>query len=120
MGPPCVRKTIAVCPAVVLSLRETVFGALKDIEFDGCILLETYNSSIDNFAYQRGMFHDVCPDGREFTRKGFAFVRKHLSSKIGYPSFQGVSRETGGFLKQPDFLHERIKILFSQKKEFLR
>lgn len=57
---------------------EAVFSALKEIRFDGYILLETYNSSIDDFAYQRGMFHNVCPDGREFTRKGFAFVRKHL------------------------------------------
>lgn len=57
---------------------ETVFDTLKEIQFDGCILLETYNSTIDDFAYQRGMFHNVCPDGREFVRQGFAFVRKHL------------------------------------------
>jgi hypothetical protein len=32
--------------------------------------------------------------------------------------FKGVSRETGEGVKQLGFLHERIKMLFSQKKGF--
>lgn len=55
-----------------------VFGALREIGFDGMILFETYNSSIGTFAYDRGMFHDVCPDGAEFVRRSLAFVRAGL------------------------------------------
>ena len=40
---------------------ESVFTTLKEIEFDGFIMLETYNSSIGDFSYQRGIFLDVCP-----------------------------------------------------------
>lgn len=54
---------------------EAVFGALADIGFDGYVGLETYNSSLDDFAFERGMFHNVCPDGRAFVREGVAFLR---------------------------------------------
>lgn len=52
-----------------------VFDALDQIAFDGHIILETYNSSIGDFAWRRGMFHDVCPDGRAFVREGLAFLK---------------------------------------------
>ena len=55
-----------------------VFAALKQIAFDGYVLLEAYNSSIGDFAYERGMFHNVCPDAAEFVREGLAFVRAGL------------------------------------------
>ena len=56
-----------------------VFTALRDITFDGYVLLEAYNSTLGDFAFRRGMFHDVCPDGEEFARTGLAFVRRGLA-----------------------------------------
>jgi D-psicose/D-tagatose/L-ribulose 3-epimerase len=53
-----------------------VFATLYEISFDGYIGLETYNSSIDDFAFQRGMFHNLCPDGRTFVREGIAFLKQ--------------------------------------------
>jgi D-psicose/D-tagatose/L-ribulose 3-epimerase len=52
-----------------------VFGALADIGFDGYVGLETYNSSLNDFAFERGMFHNLCPDGRAFVREGVAFLK---------------------------------------------
>jgi D-psicose/D-tagatose/L-ribulose 3-epimerase len=57
---------------------DQVFVALRDIAFDGYVMLEAYNSSLDDFAQRRGMFHNVCPDGEEFARTGLAFVRRGL------------------------------------------
>ncbi len=55
---------------------DNLFKALKQHRFNGCFILETYNSSLRNgdFAFSRGMFHDVCPDGDEFVRKGVDFI----------------------------------------------
>ena len=61
---------------------EAMFGALREIAFDGPILLESYNSSLGDFAYRRGMFHDVCPDADDFVRRGFAFIRSQLDHGI--------------------------------------
>ena len=55
---------------------ETVFSVLREIGFNGYIGLESYNSAIDDFAIQRGMFHNVCPDGRVFAERGIAFLRR--------------------------------------------
>ena len=55
-----------------------VFRALREIRFDGYICLETYNSSIGDFAFERGMFHDVCPDPEAYIRQGFAFLKAGL------------------------------------------
>jgi D-psicose/D-tagatose/L-ribulose 3-epimerase len=52
-----------------------VFRTLNQINFQGYIIFESYNSSIGDFAYQRGMFHNVCPDGVTFVREALAFVR---------------------------------------------
>jgi D-psicose/D-tagatose/L-ribulose 3-epimerase len=57
---------------------DDVFGALRDISFDGYVLLEAYNSALGDFAFRRGMFHNVCPDGAAFARQGLAFVRRNL------------------------------------------
>lgn len=54
---------------------DDVFTALHQIGFDGYMTMETYNSSIDDFAYRRGMFHNVCPDGAAFVRQGLAFMQ---------------------------------------------
>ncbi|OGV55284.1 MAG: hypothetical protein A2X45_15430 [Lentisphaerae bacterium GWF2_50_93] len=59
---------------------EDMFRALKRHGFDGCFILETYNSSLrgGDFAFSRGMFHDVCPDGDEFVKKGMSFLKGNL------------------------------------------
>ncbi|MEZ4719664.1 MAG: hypothetical protein R2851_26800 [Caldilineaceae bacterium] len=54
---------------------DDVFAALCDIGFDGYMTMETYNSSIGDFAFRRGMFHNVCPDGMAFVHQGMAFLQ---------------------------------------------
>jgi D-psicose/D-tagatose/L-ribulose 3-epimerase len=54
---------------------ETVFRTLAEIGFDGTVGLETYNSSLGDFAFERGIFQDLCPDGRAFVEKGTSFLR---------------------------------------------
>ena len=54
----------------------TIFDALREIRFDGYIILESYNSSIPGFAESHGMFHNVCPDGDRFVREGLGFLRR--------------------------------------------
>jgi len=55
-----------------------VFAGLADIDFEGYVLLESYNSAQGDFAQRRAMFHDVCPDPAAFVRQGFAFIRSQL------------------------------------------
>jgi len=55
---------------------DDVFAALHEIGFDGYVIMETYNSSAGDFAFSRGMFHNVCPDGDEFVRGGLEFLRE--------------------------------------------
>jgi len=55
-----------------------VFQALDEIKFDGYVIMEAYNSSIPGFAWQRGMFHDVCPEPRAFIRQGLKFLQEGL------------------------------------------
>ncbi len=57
---------------------DATFTALREIGFDGYVILESYNSSLGDFAVRRGMFHDVCPDGEAFIRDGLAFVKHGL------------------------------------------
>ena len=56
----------------------TIFSALKKSRFDGCVILESYNSSLGDFAFRRGMFQDVCPDGDQFVRDGLAFLKRFV------------------------------------------
>jgi D-psicose/D-tagatose/L-ribulose 3-epimerase len=53
---------------------KAVFSALKEMGFDGPLILESYNSALGDFAYRRGMLHNVCPDGYAFVRQGLAFL----------------------------------------------
>jgi D-psicose/D-tagatose/L-ribulose 3-epimerase len=55
---------------------EEMFNALRDIGYDGYVGLEGYNSGIGDFAFQRGMFHNLCPDGPAFVRKGIGYLRE--------------------------------------------
>lgn len=52
-----------------------LFGALRETAFQGYVILEAYNSSLGDFALERGMFHNVCPDGEAFVRRGLEFLR---------------------------------------------
>ena len=54
---------------------DPIFKTLHAIGFDGYIGLEGYNSGLGDFAFQRGMFHNVCPDGPAFVRQGIGFLR---------------------------------------------
>jgi D-psicose/D-tagatose/L-ribulose 3-epimerase len=55
---------------------DAVFAALHDLDFDGYLFLETYNSSIGDFAYRRGVFQNPCPDGYAFARDGLSFLKR--------------------------------------------
>jgi D-psicose/D-tagatose/L-ribulose 3-epimerase len=52
----------------------SIFSALQEINFDGYVLMEAYNSATGDFAVRRGMFHNVCPDGEAFVRTGLQFL----------------------------------------------
>ena len=58
---------------------DLVSSTLADIGFDGYVLMESYNSSLGDFAWERGMFHNVCPDGSAFVRQGLAFLKSRLT-----------------------------------------
>jgi D-psicose/D-tagatose/L-ribulose 3-epimerase len=58
----------------------SVFSALAETGFDGYMILETYNTALDDFAIRRGVFQNVCPDGDTFVRQGFAFLKSCLVS----------------------------------------
>lgn len=53
---------------------DAVFAALRELAFDGYLVMEAYNSGQGDFAIRRGMFHNVCPDGALFVRTGLAFL----------------------------------------------
>jgi D-psicose/D-tagatose/L-ribulose 3-epimerase len=52
-----------------------IFSTLHTLGFAGYVGFEGYNSSLGDFAFERGMFHNICPDGSEFVRKGLTFLR---------------------------------------------
>ncbi|MCB9139466.1 MAG: sugar phosphate isomerase/epimerase [Caldilineaceae bacterium] len=54
---------------------DDLFQALADINYTGYLGMETYNSSIGDFAFQRGLFLDPCPDGTAFVKQGKAFLQ---------------------------------------------
>ena len=62
---------------------DEVFSALIKINFSGYMIFESYNSSVRNgeFAFSRGMFHNVCSDGNEFVKKGMKFIKEGLGIK---------------------------------------
>jgi D-psicose/D-tagatose/L-ribulose 3-epimerase len=62
---------------------DTVFRTLHETGFDGYVALEGYNSSLGDFAFERAMFHNLCPDGPAFVRKGLAFL-KEAAARAGY------------------------------------
>jgi D-psicose/D-tagatose/L-ribulose 3-epimerase len=59
------------------------FSALKSIDFQGYVIMEAYNSAIPDFAWQRTMFHNVCPDPHAFVTQGLSFLKQGLASEVG-------------------------------------
>lgn len=57
---------------------DQVARALERMHFDGYVMLESYNTSIGDFAARNGVFQDVCPDGWNFARRGIDFLRRKL------------------------------------------
>ena len=56
-----------------------VFRGLKDIGFDGYVLFEAYNSAVGDFAFERAMFQNVCPDPAVFVQDGMKFLKQGLA-----------------------------------------
>lgn len=52
-----------------------IFQATQAVDFEGYILMESYNSSIPGFARSRGMFQKICPNGDEFVKTGLEFLK---------------------------------------------
>ncbi|MCX7047829.1 MAG: sugar phosphate isomerase/epimerase [Candidatus Sumerlaeota bacterium] len=55
-----------------------IFAALRQTRPDARIIFETYNTSLGDFAYTRGIFQDICPNGDEFARQGMKFFSRVL------------------------------------------
>ena len=43
------------------------------------IMFETYNTAIDDFAFSRGLFQDVCPNPERFVEIGMTFLKRALA-----------------------------------------
>ena len=52
---------------------------MREIGFEGWVTFETYNSGLGDFAFERGMFHDVCPDPEAYVREGLTFLKNGLA-----------------------------------------
>ncbi len=63
---------------------DAICSALIEGGDDYYILLESYNSSLNDFAYRRGLFHNVCPDGDAFARQSLAFLQSTLTRTAGW------------------------------------
>jgi len=55
---------------------DEIIGALKAHGWDGYVAFESYNSTDrgGEFAFSRGLLHNVCPDGDAFVRAARAFI----------------------------------------------
>jgi len=69
-------------PGTGLLPWDEIVGALVRHQWDGYIGFESYNSRCagGEFAYSRGMFHDVCPDGDAFVRSAKVFLESKFTS----------------------------------------
>jgi len=54
-------------------------SALREVEFDGYVGLESYNSGPQGFAHLRGLLGDPCSDGDAFVTQGLGFLRGVLA-----------------------------------------
>lgn len=53
-----------------------IFVALAAVNADARVLLETYNTARGDFAFTRGVYQDLCPDGDEHVRHGLRFLKQ--------------------------------------------
>ncbi len=75
---------------------ESIFAALDEMNFDGYMIMEAYNSSIPGFAWQRGMFHNVCPDAQAYIRQGLRFLNAvDKRNGVFFTSQTYISRRNG-------------------------
>lgn len=51
-----------------------IFAAVRETPAE-FVEFESYNTSLGDFGWRRGMFQNQCPDGDDFVREGLAFVR---------------------------------------------
>jgi D-psicose/D-tagatose/L-ribulose 3-epimerase len=51
-----------------------IFAAVRETPAE-FVEFESYNTSLGDFGFQRGLFQNQCPDGDDFVRKGLKFVR---------------------------------------------
>lgn len=51
-----------------------IFAAVRETPAE-FVEFESYNTSLGDFGFQRGLFQDQCPDGDAFVRDGLKFVR---------------------------------------------
>jgi D-psicose/D-tagatose/L-ribulose 3-epimerase len=51
-----------------------IFAAVRETPSE-FVEFESYNTSLGDFGFQRGLFQDQCPDGDAFVRDGLKFVR---------------------------------------------
>jgi D-psicose/D-tagatose/L-ribulose 3-epimerase len=58
----------------------TIFDSLAKVAFPGYVLLESYNTRLNDFAWRRGLFQDLCPDGDAFVRQGLSFLRQQAEA----------------------------------------
>ena len=56
-----------------------IFAALRETPAE-FIEFESYNTSLGDFGWKRGMFQNQCPDGDAFVRDGLAFVKPLVAS----------------------------------------
>ncbi len=57
---------------------DAICRTLSETGFDGRLIMEAYNSSAGDFAFERGMFHNVCPDAAAFVAGGLRFLKGKL------------------------------------------
>jgi len=55
---------------------DKVFDALLAVKPNARIMLETYNTSLNDLAFSRGIFQDLCPDPDTYTRQGTTFLKQ--------------------------------------------
>jgi D-psicose/D-tagatose/L-ribulose 3-epimerase len=55
---------------------ESVFDALLMVQPNARVMLETYNTALNDLAVSRGIFLDLCPDPDAFVREGLTFLKQ--------------------------------------------
>jgi D-psicose/D-tagatose/L-ribulose 3-epimerase len=59
---------------------DALFGAIAAAGMPPYVILEGYNTALGDFAFRRGVFQDLCPDGDAFVRRGLEFLRVRIAA----------------------------------------